>query len=66
MSDEEELPFRVTSAKDEVWVQLRPRTGVLADVPDPGAAEVVWHRLTPAEATALRDELTAALKALER
>jgi hypothetical protein len=38
----------------------------MADVPDPGAAEVVWHRLTPSEATALRDELTAALNALDR
>jgi hypothetical protein len=66
VSDEEELPFQVRSGRGEVRIQMRPRTGELADVPDPGAAEVVWHRLTPAEARALRDELTEALEVIER
>jgi hypothetical protein len=61
VSDDVELPFHVKTGKGEIRVQLRPRTGKLADVPDPGAAGVVWHRLTPSEAEALRDELTAAL-----
>ena len=35
--------------------------GELADVPDPREAGVVWHRLTPSEAAALRDALATAL-----